>query len=173
MGTIVEPATPALSKLGNGPTPALSAACSSTTISGGGRSDAPADNGGIGALPNLARGIGVPFAKLPVSGVKPNLARGIGVPFAKLPVSGVKRPSADDGVARLSAELGVMSAESGIVSAELGVWSAGVEADALSGVNAAESSERERARWAVGGPGDESSRAAAAAAATAARWAPR
>ena len=153
MGTIVEPATPALSKLGNGPTPALSAACSSTTISGGGRSDAPADNGGIGALPNLARGIGVPFAKLPVSGVK--------------------RPSADDGVARLSAELGVMSAESGIVSAELGVWSAGVEADALSGVNAAESSERDRARWAVGGPGDESSRAAAAAAATAARWAPR
>ena len=91
-------------------------ASSSTTISGGGRSDAPADKIGIGALPNLAKGIGVPVSKLGLCGFK--------------------KPSADDGVARLSAELGVLSAESGAVSAELGVLSAGVEANALRGVSA-------------------------------------
>ena len=64
------------------------------------------------------------------------MAKGIGVPVAKLGLCGVKRPSADDGVARVSAELGVLSAESGILSAEFGIMSAGVEANALRGVSA-------------------------------------
>ena len=56
--------------------------------------------------------------------------------MAILGLCGVKRPSADDVVARVSAELGVPSAELGVLSAELGIRSAGVEANALRGVSA-------------------------------------
>ena len=74
------------------------------------------------------------------------MAKGVGVPMAILGLCGVKRPSADDVVARVSAELGVPSAELGVLSAELGIRSAGVEADATRGVSGAESRERERER---------------------------